>query len=141
MKFIIIGSWQEIKAELSVMFGREPWWAELWSATAAILWAVVSIFSHADAQDSVMLGQLESVSSLHFWEITGLIVGFFQLFSLLYGGLRWRWAAAFMASWWWVFLTITIYLASYMILPTIALYFVYACINLFSMVKLVRQYA
>ena len=129
-----------IKSRVSVIFGREPWWAELWSALAAFGWAAIAFDNHEELQYSSAYWAPYTVAGSGFWEIAGALIGLVQFAALMACHRQFRWVSAFVASWWWVFLTMAIFQTD----PSarsLALYVVFASINLFSMVKLARSYA
>lgn len=129
-----------VKAGIRSIFDREPWWAELWSALAAFGWAVISY----DSPDSIQLRPaywgLSMIAGSGFWEFAGALIGLVQFASLMACNRQCRWASAFVASWWWVFLTMAFFQNDPQA-PSLALYVVFGAINLFSMVKLARTYA
>lgn len=116
---------------------REPWWAELWSAIAVIAWTVASNNSTHLTYYHPANVQLELIRSKLFWEASGIAIGIFQLISVVNDKIIYRWTAALIVSWWWMFLVVAI-LKNDVNPPGLTLYFVFVAINLFSMIKLSR---
>lgn len=127
------------KHQMSVIFGREPWWAEFWSSMAAIGWALVAFSADDIVKERAAFIQLSILASPTFWEMSGVTLGCLQLFALLFANPYGRAFSAFMCAWWWTFITMSIIMNDPRA-PSMALYIVFAAINLFSMVKLGRRY-
>lgn len=130
----------QMMTKLRAIFAREPWWAELWSALAAFGWAIVSYDSPEEIKYRQAFWTLSVIANSGFWEIAGAVIGLVQFASLMACNRQLRWGSAFLASWWWVFLTMAIFQMDPQA-PSLALYVVFAGINLFSMIKLARSYA
>lgn len=131
---------KELFDEIKTILGREPWWAEFWSAIASILWVALSMHNEGSTDQYYLYFQLNLLVNPLFWETTGLLIGVFQMLALLLSSKKLRWGAAFFASWWWVFLSVSLFV-NFSTAPSLALYAVFACINLFSMIRLARIYA
>ncbi len=124
---------------LRVMFSREPWWAEFWSAIACVGWSTISISSYQSLSDRPALAVLSMIASPKVWEVGGLFIGFFQFSALMTGCTFGRGTASFVAGWWWFFLTLAITMQDSSA-PSIALYAVFGGINIFSMLKMAGRY-
>ncbi len=124
---------------MAVIFGREPWWAEFWSSMAAIGWALTAYNASDVVNERAAFIQLAHLAPPIFWEISGVFLGSLQFFALVFANLQGRACAAFMCAGWWAVITLSIILNDPRA-PSVALYIVFAAINLFSMVKLGRRY-
>jgi hypothetical protein len=119
-------------------FRREPWWAELWAAVAAILWGLWvlvagSDLSHADAYRIILGFAGEPV-----WIATALTLGALHIVTVLSDRIGARRLICGVAAWWWSVLLISMFL----VVPRnqgLALYLVMAGINMVSMVRLPRM--
>lgn len=131
---------KEMLDSIKLILSREPWWAEFWSAVASLFWVILSMYNEGATDKYYLYFQLSLLVNPQFWEFTGLLIGLFQMAALLLSSKKLRWAAAFLASWWWIFLSVSLFV-NFATAPSLALYAVFACINLFSMIRLARIYA
>lgn len=115
---------------------REPWWAEVWAATAAVAWSCWGWWFTAGIQYSPAFQMLVDFMGQQVWYATGILFGLTQLLSLRHDlpGLRW-WMAALM-SWWWLFIALAVAQGSSEPRPGVVLYLVFAAVNLYSMARL-----
>jgi hypothetical protein len=129
------------KHQVITILTREPWWAEFWSALAAIGWALVAFSANDVLNERAAFIQLAYMASPIFWEMSGFALGTIQLFALIFANAYGRVCASFFCTWWWTFITLSILLHDPRA-PSIALYIVFAAINVFSMLKIsARRYA
>src|SRR5690349_21152501 len=84
---------------LFVLFSREPWWVEFWSAFSALLWAYFSMLSGQDIYKNPIFAELSLIAHAEFWQICAVLVGGIQLIFLLIDDYRLRWLVCFFASW------------------------------------------
>ena len=121
------------------VFKREPWWAEFWSGTTAIMWGILSIFSTYNRQTWPASIMMEDFGGEMLWNATALIMGVVQI-GFLIADHRWlRWTGALVMCWFWAVLT----LAVVRIVPgspTIAVYIGWCGINCFSILRLLRHH-
>jgi hypothetical protein len=134
----------EIKSRIiryiSSIYLREPWWAEFWSGTIAIGWAL----SFAISGESLTISSphtfeaLEKVAPGDVWAWYCLIAGSIQIVVLLLDMRCARWLCAIIMSWF-PCMAVTSMLMSTDLVPHIAVYGGWAGINLFSIFRLLRR--
>lgn len=123
---------------LRLRLRREPWWAELWAAGAAVLWGLWvlvagSDFSHAEAY-RIILGFADE----RVWITSALMLGLLHIITVLSDRIAARRLICGVAAWWWSVLLLSMFL----VVPRnqgLALYVVMAGINMNSMVRLPRM--
>ena len=123
---------------LVVIFRREPWWAEFWSAIGALTWAAWSSLAPVGPDQIAAFRIVTRLADEGVWQVTGALLGTMQVVALVAGSRPWRRGACFLASWWWMFLLLAIALVNSSV-PSLALYAVMASINLYSLVRLRRE--
>ena len=121
-------------AAFRLVVNKEPWWAEFWSASAAISWALISVSNYGDVTLRAVFSGLGELANPHFWEAAGIVLGGAQIWALFNGDKWARWTVAFLMSWWWSLLTIVIVIAD-IAAPSWGLYACFAGINLVSMMR------
>jgi len=126
-----------IRTKAREAFSREPWFAELWSAFAAIGWSIWSSVSQSDLIHRPAFRLLGEIAPSEFWELSGAMLGMLQFCCLVASDRAARWIAAFLVSAWWSFLALA-FLQSDAGAPNVWLFICYSAANLYSLVKLVR---
>lgn len=122
---------------VALIFKREPWWAEFWSAMTALSWAGLSYWSVEALREWPSMRILTEIGSDEFWHFTGFVLGLAQLLFLL-SDRRWlRWGAAVALCWFWAVLTIGVWVAVPWA-PGVAVYAGWCGINVFSILRLLR---
>lgn len=112
---------------------RMPWLdVELWSACCAIGWSFLTTISPEPMIDRPFWTFLGQVVSPPFWEVSGIVLGLFQLASLFQPSRVPHYVAALIASMWWALLTVSIVLGDHFA-PSIVLYLAMALANLAAM--------
>ncbi|MDB5371805.1 MAG: hypothetical protein JWP04_447 [Belnapia sp.] len=117
---------------------RTPFWSEVWSGIAAVLWSLISILGSGDVTHRPSFAPLGELAPTWVWEGSGVILGIGQLTAVTVNQWPARWVAAFMLAAWWMLLTICI-LQYDAAAPTWGVYLCYAISNLVSMARLVRR--
>jgi hypothetical protein len=123
--------------ELRRVLDREPWWAEFWSATTALMWAAMTYSSLDRFRDWSSMRVLSEIGNDHFWFILGFGLGSSQI-AVLAMNRRWaRWLMAVAQGWFWGVLTLGVWVATPWS-PVVAVYAGWCAINVFSIVRLLR---
>ena len=120
-------------AHLNNMLHREPWWAEMWSALAAIGWSRWVTWQTMDLSSVDLYRIVSSLATDDTWGWIGGVIGGFQLLALI---LDYRWArfvAAFFAASFWLCLAYSIWLANHSV-PGVVLHLMQGVANMTSMV-------
>ncbi len=123
----------------AVMFKREPWWAEFWSAITAVFWAALSYASFHSLHDAPSMQVLEEIGNDQIWHLVGLVLGVSQMIFLVCDQRWMRWAAAVALCWFWGVLTLGVWTALPWA-PAAAVYAGWCGINVFSILRLLRHY-
>ena len=115
---------------------HEPWWAEWWSAVAAVCWAAAGMTVtggiYAVPAGQVMLG----LAGEGVWYGSGVALGLTQAAALRHDLKHVRWWVAMVLGWWWIFLGLATLLADDPPRAGVAFYFVFAAANLTSVLRL-----
>ena len=123
----------------ALIFRREPWWAEFWSATTALSWAGLSYASTDDLSVWPSMQVLLQIGDDRFWHLVGFGLGLFQLVVLI-GNQRWmRWIGAVAMCWFWAVLTLGVWVAVPWA-PGAAVYAGWCGVNVLSILRLLRHY-
>lgn len=121
------------------VFGREPWWAEFWSALTAIAWAGLSYFGTQDLAAWPSMQGLLRIGGDQFWHRIGFGLGLVQVV-VLTADHRWlRWGVAIAMSWFWAVLTLGVWIAVPWA-PGAVVYAGWCGINVFSILRLLRHH-
>ena len=115
----------------------EPWWAEFWSASTAVLWAGFSYAGAARLQDWPSMRLLLELGDERFWHLLVFGLGFCQIVSLACDRRWWRWAMALAQGWFWGVLTLGMWAATPWS-PAVAVYAGWCVSNVFSVLRLLR---
>jgi hypothetical protein len=115
---------------------REPWWAEIGSGTAALLWSLLTIVFAFRIFDLASMRVVLTVADEGVWQAIGIMLGLAQLAAAVADKPWLRWGIALVACWWWLFLLLAIGLAVHT--PSLALYAVMAALNLVPACRLLR---
>lgn len=122
-----------------VVFRREPWWAEFWSAVTAMVWAGASFTSQEPLAVWPSMQVLLRIGGDQFWHVLGLGLGLGQL-SCLIADRRWlRWGMALAMCWFWAVLTLGIW-AAVPGAPGVVVYAGWCGINVFSILRMLRHH-
>jgi hypothetical protein len=120
---------------LYILFRTGHWWAEFWSAFAAISWGVFN-FLNPTPMPFPSYQMITSMGPQDFWEMFAVLIGVFQITTLVYNQ-RWvRAFGAFAACWFYTLLVLGFLLAS----PIPSLWPLaagYAGANVFALLRLV----
>lgn len=130
---------QKTVTNLKIIFEREPWWAEWWSAVVVTSYTAVSVFNPSEVDQREAFKVLVEVGTPFFWEVTGLICGIHQMVSLLAEWRRMRWLAAILLCIWWGVHTVAVYVADPHARITL-FYLAFTGINLFSILRLQKRF-
>lgn len=121
-------------------FQRETHWAEFASGLAILGWAGLAHFSPLDPTLAPVWWAAFVVADDGFWQAKGAMLGVVQL-TALYFDWRWvRWGTAMMLAWVWFFLAASITI-DWPPTRSVALYVVFALINLLCVFRVLRRYA
>lgn len=112
-------------------------WGDLWSGLAVIGWTILASQYEGEPLYNTVFFDLTTIADPYFWIVTGLILGAIQLACFLSLNMKFRWCSAFLASWWWSILALSIY-DNDPINPSGALYVIFAIANLASMFRFAR---
>lgn len=119
---------------------REGWWAEFWSGVVAVQWAVLSIVGDEKLSLFASMPVLLRIGNGNFWRVILLGFGSLQIAFLIADGRWLRWAMALLMVWLWSMMTIGVWIAiPYW--PPASLYFGFAGINIFSVLRLPKPHA
>lgn len=127
-----------ILAHLKGTFAREPWWAELWAATAALLWASWVGLTGSDLTHGAAYSMILKIAGEEFWVYSGLLLGLTHISVVLADRKLTRRLTCAIASAWWS----TLFLSMLIMVPRapgLALFFVMALINMVSATRTLRQ--
>jgi hypothetical protein len=131
----VAATWTNLK----VIFEREPWWAEWWSAVVVSCYTAASVFAPSEVDARPAFEVLYEVGTPFFWEVTGLILGISQMVALLADWRRMRWGMAIFLCIWWGVHSVAVYSAD----PharIVIFYLAFTGINLFSILRLLKRY-
>lgn len=120
---------------LSALFRREPWWAELWSAAAAILWAIWVLFAGSDLTHGDAYRVILGFADEAVWIASGMMLGLLHIVTVLTDLRPVRRLACGLAAWWWSVLLLSMFLMVPRA-PGLALFAIMVAINMVSMVRL-----
>lgn len=123
----------------TIIFHREPWWAEFWSALTAVLWSSLSFASMGALRYWPSMRVLTELGGDRFWHVAGVTMGAMQLLFLLWDQRWLRWGAAVGLCWFWGVLTLGVWVATPWA-PAVAVYAGWCGINLFSILRLLRHH-
>lgn len=119
-------------------WSREPWWAEFWSASTAVIWAGLSYSSAERLRDWPSMRILIEIGDDRFWHLVGFGLGLIQLIVLVWDRQWMRWGAALVQGWFWGVLTLGVWAATPWS-PAVAVYAGWCGINVFSALRLLRR--
>lgn len=122
-----------------VVFKREPWWAEFWSALACLSWGAYSMYLPTRMEMRYQLDVLTQLASGTFWEVTAMCLGTTQFIALIWNERLVRWAVALVASWWWS-MHFVAFLAVDPQARTVVFFVIFALLNLLSVARLLKVY-
>lgn len=116
------------------MTAHEPWWAEWWSAVAAVGWVVaaVSLTPGLDAMPAFAMAV--SLAPAWFWYSFSLALAAGQVWALRHDRRVLRLLFAGLMGWWWTFVTLAI-VQTVPPTPAIALYGTMAALNWHSVLR------
>jgi hypothetical protein len=124
---------------LLAMVKREPWWAEFWSATTAIVWSAFFVFSPGHFGLWPSMRVLTQIADSEAWHVMAAGLGLLQL-GFLVCDRRWlRWVAALLVGWFWAILTVGEWAATPWA-PSVAVYAGWCGVNVFSVLRLLRYH-
>jgi hypothetical protein len=116
---------------------REPWCAEFWSGTTALIWAMMTYSGLERFRDWPSMRVLCEIGNDHFWHLLGLGLGACQI-AVLVSDRRWaRWLVAVAQGWFWGVLTLAVWVATPWS-PAVAIYAGWCAINVSSIMRLLR---
>lgn len=117
------------------MVDHEPWWAEWWSAVAAIGWCLF-VLARTDGLASYEgFRMMLAVAPPWAWYASSLALPAGQLWALRRDGRRARWWLAFAMAWWWTFVGLGVAMHG-IVVPSLWFYIVFAGMNLNSVYRL-----
>lgn len=123
----------------TLIFRREPWWAEFWSAATAMAWAGLSWISTDNLAVWPSMQVLLRIGDDRFWHVVAFGLGAGQV-AFLVADHRWlRWIAALALCWFWAVMTIGVWMAVPWA-PTVVVYGGWCGINVFSILRLLRHH-
>jgi len=129
-----------ISERLARVYLREPWWAEFWSGVMGIGWAIALHFGDDTLSQSSpnTFSSLVQIASGRFWGWYCLVLGIAQIVSLALNYKPARWTCAAGMSWF-PCMAVMSMLMSDSLVPHISVYGGWACINLFSVFRLLHR--
>lgn len=117
------------------MSEREPWWAEFWAASAAIIWVIWSIAFTAGIVEIPTYRIITNVVPESIWYAAGFAGGVAQIYSLRKNLLKTRWWLCMFMAAWWGFLFIAVIMLSQPT-PGLCFYLIFSAINDYSVYRL-----
>ena len=120
---------------LGRMSDHEPWWAEWWSAVAALGWVLTLSLFTPGMDSSPTFWLVADLAPPWFWYgfSGGLALG--QMWALRTDHRKLRWWLALAMGWWWMFVGMAVAVAV-PLAPSVALYAAMAFINHYSVLRL-----
>ncbi len=118
----------------AIVLGREPWWAEFWSASTVLAWVALSYASTERLAVWPSMQVLLRIGDDRFWHVIGLGLGLAQLVFLLFDRRWLRWIAAILLCWFWAVLTLGVWIAVPWA-PGVAVYAGWCAANLLSILR------
>ncbi len=123
-----------VRVLIKNMGRHEPWWAEFWSAIAAVVWCLYAM-AFIGANDMPSFRAVSAVVPTGVWYVFSILVPFGQIYALRRDDRVVRLALCCLMAWWWGFLCLAIFMSE-PASPGLPLYFTFGCVNLFSLWRL-----
>lgn len=116
------------------MTDHEPWWAEWWSALAALVWCAATLLTGGMAHQPGFRWPL-AVAPEWAWYASSVALPLGQLWALRRDEREARWWLCCFMAWWWSFIGLAVASTGIMV-PSLGFYLVFAGINVNSVVRL-----
>jgi hypothetical protein len=128
------GVWKRVLISL----GHEPWWAEVYSSIATILWGITVWTNLIDLTKSVAWQPLTSIAGDSVWGMVAISCGMTQLVAVLINFRLIRWVACLFCVGFWSLLTNTVWASGYQG-PGLAVYAAWILPSAGSILRLLRR--
>ncbi len=123
-----------VKILIKEMSFHEPWWAECWSAIAAITWCITVISMGGMTEIAGFEMQL-AIAPEWVWYILSFGAAIGHLYSLSRSKRILRYWLCFFMAWWWGFVGLAISFQG-IVRPSIIFYIIFSAININSLLVL-----
>ena len=123
-----------VKVLVGNMANHEPWWAEWWSAIAALFWCATTVYM-GGLKVFPGFSPLLQVAPQWFWYMFGFAAPIGQIWALRSDRRNTRFWLCFAMAWWWSFVWFAV-AANGIQVPSLIFYGVFALINLNSILRL-----
>lgn len=116
---------------------REPWWAEVGSGFAALMWSLLAALGHYRLADLETMRFVLGIADQAVWQIGGFFLGIAQVIIVFLDNTWLRWGMTAIMTTWWALLTITIWIA--LATPSLGLYLTMTLLNLIATMRLLKR--
>lgn len=128
-----------LASRLSNLIRREHWFAEFWSGTVAVLWAIWNATAGTDLHTSLPYELITRLLSAGTLESIAVVVGLSQLYFLLYGPWIGRAVSAFVSCWFYSLFLVS-FLAADTPQPGTVFVLGWVGVNVFAVVRLTNGF-
>lgn len=130
---------KNVRQRVLVSLGHEPWWAEVYSSIATILWGITVWSNMIDLTKNDAWRPLTSIAGDSVWGAVALSCGAAQLVSVLINFRLMRWFACLICVSFWSLLTSAVWESGYQG-PGLAVYAAWILPSAGSILRLLRPH-